>query len=62
MSTQTHLDALKSKHRSLEAKLSEALAHASSSDQEIAGIKHQKLILKDEIAALEAKLRSEAFA
>ena len=33
-------------------------AHASSSDQELAAIKHEKLQVKDEIAKLEAKLKS----
>ena len=58
MSTQTHLDALKSKHKACEAQLAEAIAHASASDQEIAQIKHRKLLLKDEIVELEGKLRS----
>ena len=58
MSTQTHLEALKSKHKACEAQLAEAIAHASASDQEIATIKHRKLLLKDEIVELEGKLRS----
>ncbi len=58
MSTQTHLEALKSKHKACEAQLAEAVAHASVSDQEIATIKHRKLLLKDEIVELEGKLRS----
>ena len=58
MSTQAHLEALKSKHKACEAKLAEAIAHASASDQEIATIKHRKLLLKDEIVELEGKLRS----
>lgn len=62
MSTQTHLEALKTKHRACEAQLAEAVSHASSSDQEIAEIKHRKLQLKDEIAGLEARLRSSAAA
>ena len=60
MSTQTHLEALKAKHRACEAQLAEAISHASTSDQEIAEIKHRKLQLKDEITAVEAKLRSTA--
>ena len=43
MSTQAHLEALKTKHKACEAQLAEAIAHASSSDQEIAAIKHRKL-------------------
>ena len=53
MSTQAHLDALKAKHKALEAQLADAAAHASSSDQELAAIKHEKLQIKDEIAKLE---------
>jgi hypothetical protein len=60
MSTQTHLEALKAKHKACEAQLAEAISHASVSDQEIAEIKHRKLHLKDEIAGLEARLRSAA--
>ena len=58
MTTQAHLEALKSKHKACEAQLAEAIAHASSSDQEIAEIKHRKLQLKDEITTIELKLRS----
>ena len=55
MSTQAHLEALKAKHQALEARLADAIAHASSSDQELAAIKHQKLKLKDEITELERR-------
>lgn len=58
MTTQAHLEALKSKHKACEAQLAEAIAHASTSDQEIAEIKHRKLQLKDEITTIELKLRS----
>ena len=58
MSTQAHLEALKAKHKALEAQLADAVAHASSSDQELAEIKHLKLKIKDEITELEAKLKS----
>lgn len=58
MTTQTHLHALKTKHKACEAQLAEANAHTSASDQEIAAIKHRKLAIKDEIATLEVKLRS----
>jgi len=57
MTTQAHLDALKAKHKELEAKLAAAAAHASSTDQELAEIKHEKLRIKDEIALLEGKLK-----
>jgi hypothetical protein len=58
MSTQAHLEALKAKHKALETQLADAVAHASSSDQELAEIKHLKLKIKDEITELEAKLKS----
>jgi len=58
MTTQAHLEALKTRHKACEAQLAEAIAHASSSDQEIAEIKHRKLRLKDEITTIELKLRS----
>ncbi len=61
MSIQAQLEALKEQHRQIEADLSDALLHSLSSDQEITELKHRKLVLKDEIASLEAKLRS-AFA
>lgn len=60
MSTQTHLEALKAKHSACEAQLAEAISHASTSDQEIAAIRHRKLQLKDEITAIEAQLRLTA--
>lgn len=60
MSTQRHLEALKAKHKALEADLSDAIHHSSSGDQEIAEIKHRKLQIKDEIAQLEARLTSGA--
>lgn len=62
MPAEARLAALKAKHKELEADLADALLHASSSDQELAAIKHQKLVLKDEIAELEARLRSGALA
>lgn len=62
MSTQTHLDALKAKHKACEEQLADAVSHASSSDQEVAEIKHRKLQLKDEIAAIESRLRSSVSA
>jgi hypothetical protein len=58
MSTQAHLEAIKAKHKAMETQLADAVAHASSSDQEIAEIKHRKLQLKDEIAGIEARLNS----
>lgn len=60
MSTEPHLEALKAKHKALEAQLADAAVLASSSDQELAEIKHRKLQIKDEIQVLEARLRSGA--
>jgi len=57
MTTQAHLEALKAKHKDLEVKLADAIAHASSTDQELAEIKHEKLKIKDEIALLEGRLK-----
>jgi hypothetical protein len=57
MTTEAHLEALKAKHKKLEDKLADAVAHASSTDQELAEIKHEKLRIKDEIALLESKLK-----
>ena len=62
MSTQTHLETLKLKHKLLDANLADELLQASSGDHELAEIKHEKLKPKDEIVALEAKLRSTASA
>ena len=58
MPSQVHLEALKEKHKQVEADLADALLHPSSSEQEIAELKHKRLALKDEITALEAKIRS----
>jgi hypothetical protein len=57
MTTEAHLEALRAKHKELETKLADAVAHASSTDQELAEIKHEKLRIKDEIALLEGKLK-----
>ena len=53
MSLQAHLGELHSKHKALEAALSEAMNHPASSDAEIAELKRKKLKLKDEITRLE---------
>ncbi len=54
MNVQAHLSELNSKHQALEAKLEEALLHPSVDDLEINDLKRQKLMIKDEIAKLEA--------
>lgn len=58
MSLQAHLSELSAKHRAIDDKLSEALAHPAASDEEIAALKRKKLRLKDEIARVEAQLSS----
>lgn len=60
MSTQANLEALKARHKACEAQLAETIAHASSSDQEIAAIKQKKLQLKDEIVEIEARTKQMA--
>ena len=57
MTTEAHLEALKAQHKELEAKLADAAAHTSSTDQELAEIKHEKLRVKDEIALLKGRLK-----
>ncbi|MGI9479749.1 MAG: YdcH family protein [Hyphomicrobiaceae bacterium] len=47
-----HLDVLSDKHRVLEQRLEQALAHPSVSDGELAEIKREKLRIKDEIQRL----------
>ena len=56
MSLQSHLSELAAKHKALEGELQDALAHPSSSDQEIAELKRKKLKLKDEMIRLESQL------
>jgi hypothetical protein len=62
MSIQAHLEALRARHKACEAQLAEAIAHTSTSDQEITGIKHRKLQLKDEIFEIEARMHATAAA
>lgn len=52
MPLQSHLVQLELKHRAVETKLAEALAHPSSDDALIRELKRQKLMLKDEISRL----------
>ena len=57
MSLQAHLSELAAKHKTLEAELADALAHPSSTDQEIAELKRKKLRIKDEISRIESRLQ-----
>ena len=52
MSMVSHIDSLKQKHSELEMRLQDALKHPSSSDDEIAELKRQKLALKDRIESI----------
>ena len=54
MSMQSHLAELEKRHQALEEELSEALAHPSTDDLRIAELKRRKLLVKDEIARLQA--------
>ena len=54
MTLVSHLDQLKQKHHNLEQQLENAMKHPSTSDQEIAEIKRQKLQLKDKIDKIRA--------
>jgi len=56
MTLQAHLSELESKHKALEAELTDVLAHPASTDAEIAELKRKKLKIKDEITKLEHQL------
>jgi hypothetical protein len=58
MSLQAHLVELERKHQALETALSEAMAHPSATDVEVAEMKRKKLQLKDEITRLRASMQS----
>ena len=55
MSIQSHLAELEKRHQALETELTEALAHPSVDDTEIAELKRRKLQVKDEIARLQGE-------
>jgi hypothetical protein len=52
MSLASHLEELERKHGDLEREISEAMAHPSFDDLEIARLKRRKLAIKDEIVRL----------
>jgi hypothetical protein len=54
MSLAAHLAELSEKHKSLERRIEQELAHPSSSDQEIKRLKLEKLRLKEQIDKLQA--------
>jgi hypothetical protein len=55
MSMNTHLAELEKRHRALEAEINEARAHPSVDNLEIVELKRRKLLVKDEIARLQAE-------
>jgi hypothetical protein len=52
MAIESHLAELERRHQALELEISEALAHPSTDDLEIAQLKRKKLYVKDEIVRL----------
>ena len=55
MSMAAHLAELERRHRALEAEINEARAHPSVDDLQIVALKRRKLLVKDEIARLQAE-------
>ena len=55
MALDAHIHQLELRHRELEARLEETLAHPSANDREIAELKRQKLSIKDKIRELKNK-------
>ena len=52
MAIESHIAQLEKRHREIDARLDEVLAHPSADDVEIAELKRQKLEIKDRINAL----------
>jgi len=52
MAIESHLAELEKRHEALKQEISEALAHPSADDLQIAELKRRKLQVKDEIARL----------
>ena len=53
MAMKQHLEALRMKHQTLEAKLRELLNHRSCSAEELTMVKREKLAIKEEIKKAE---------
>lgn len=51
----SHLSELKKKHGELEREITDAMAHPSTDDLEVASLKRRKLALKDEIEKLSSQ-------
>ena len=54
MSKAAHLAELEKRHRALQAEIVEACAHPSIDNLQIVALKRRKLLVKDEIARLQA--------
>jgi hypothetical protein len=54
MSIEAHLAELERRHRALEAEIADARSHPSVDDLQIVELKRRKLLVKDEIARLQA--------
>lgn len=54
MSVSSHLDQLRQKHESLEARIKEQQKHPGADSLEIASLKREKLLLKEKIERLAA--------
>ena len=52
MAIESHLAELEKRHEALKHEISEALAHPSADDLQIAELKRRKLQVKDEIARI----------
>jgi hypothetical protein len=52
MAIESHLAELEKRHQALEQEISDALAHPSTDDLELAELKRRKLQVKDEITRL----------
>jgi hypothetical protein len=52
MAIESHLAELEKRHEALKEEISEALAHPSADDLQIAELKRRKLQVKDEIARI----------
>ena len=52
MAIESHLAELEKRHQALEQEISDALAHPSTDDLQIAELKRRKLHVKDEIERL----------
>jgi hypothetical protein len=56
MAIESHLAELEKRHEALKQEISEALAHPSTDDLQLAELKRRKLQLKDEIARLKQEV------